>query len=256
MLGVEELNMQVYSRSLLMIVGVACVGLTAGSATAATIYGLKSMAPIPRTGLISSPPTHLFRFDDNTPGSVIDLGAVLLGGRDVDADALAWSSRHGLLAFQVTTAAAPSSALLSIDSGTAVATMVGSPLVGRDIRGAVFDAHGDLWVADAAQDQLLKIDPASANVLAAIALNLSGNPFDLTPYTDIAVRSNGSMYLTDMFDTFDIYTVDATTGALALEHTFADNLNNLLGISFSTDGPDNILFGYEANYEDDILPTM
>jgi hypothetical protein len=65
------------------------------------------------------------------------------------------------------------------------------------------------------------------------------------------------MYLTETFSgagpgEFDVYTVDVTTGALTLEHTFADDLNNLLGISFSTDGPDNILFGYEANYEDDI----
>jgi hypothetical protein len=135
----------------------------------------------PYPGSFSQPPTHLFRFDDDTLGSVIDLGPVLLGSQNIDADALAWSSKYGLLAFQVTTAAAPTSLLLSIDSGTAVAAPIGSPLAGRNIRGAAFNASGDLWVADAAQDQLLKIDPASSNVITAIDRNVSGSTFDLIP---------------------------------------------------------------------------
>lgn len=251
-MGVEELNMQIYSKNLLAIMFFVCMGLTGGSAIAGTIYGLKSAAPIPYTGLISSPPTHLFRFDDNTLGSVIDLGAVLLGGQNIDADALARSSEHGLLAFEVTTVVAPTSSLLSIDSGTAVAVRIENPLSGRDIRGATFDALGDLWAVDAAQNQLLKIDPSSASVLTAIDLNLAETAFDLTPYTDIVERANGSMYLTNTFSTFDVYTVDITTGVLTLEHTSPGDLNNVLGIAFSTDGPNHILFGYEANYEDDI----
>jgi len=50
---------------------------------------------------------------------------VLLGGQNIDVDALAWSSEHGLLAFQVTTVAAPTSSLLSINSGTAAAVPIG-----------------------------------------------------------------------------------------------------------------------------------
>ena len=239
--------MQIRRTTLLMIAAVMFVGMAAGSASAGVTYGLKSLAP--GGSIPSAAPTHLFRFDDNTPGSVFDIGVVRLNGQDIDADALAWSATHGLLAFQLGGAAAPASSLLSIDSTTAVATPIGSPLAERDIRGAVFTAAGDLWVADAAQDQLLKIDPATAGILATVNLAVPGAVFDLSTVTDIAERSDGSLYLTSLYD---VYTVDVTTGVLTLEHAFPDILNALAGASFSTDGPDNILFGYEVNYSDDI----
>jgi len=240
--------MQIRRTTLLMIAAAMFVGMAAGSASAGVTYGLKSLAP---GGTVpSAPPTHLFRFDDNTAGSVVDIGAVRLNGQDIDADALAWSATHGLLGFQLGGAAAPASSLLSINNVTAVATPIGNPLVGRDIRGAVFTAAGDLWVADAAQDQLLKIDPATANTLATVDLALSGAAFDLSTVTDIAERNDGSLYLTSLYD---VYTVDITTGALTLEcDDLTDADNALAGASFSTDGPHNILFGYEINGSDDI----
>jgi len=239
--------MQVQHRALFVIVAVMSVGMAAGSASAGVTYGLKSLAP--GGSVPSAAPTHLFCFDDNTAGSLVDIGAVQVSGQDIDADALAWSPTHGLLGFQLGGAAAPASSLLSIDRTTAVATQIGSPLAGRDIRGAVFTATGDLWVADAAQDQLLKIDPATANTLATVDLALSGTAFDLSTVTDIAERNDGSVYLTSLSD---VYTVDITTGVLTLEYELNDADNALAGASFSTDGPDNILFGYEINGLDDI----
>jgi hypothetical protein len=232
---------------LLMIVAALSLGLTGGPASAGITYGLKSKAP--GGSVPSVAPTHLFRFDDNPGGSASDIGAIQLNGQDIDADALAWSATHGLLAFQLGGAAAPTSSLLSINSTTGAATQIGAPLVARDIRGAVFDVKGDLWVADAAQDQLLKIDPTSGGILATVDLAVPGAAFDLSTVTDIAERRDGSFYLTSLYD---VYTVDITTGVLTLEHTFNDALNALAGASFSTDGPDNILFGYEINGSDDI----
>ncbi|MBN2128406.1 MAG: hypothetical protein JW741_02880 [Sedimentisphaerales bacterium] len=240
--------MQIRRTTFLVIVAAVSLAFAVGSVSAGTTYGLKSLAP--GDSIPSGAPTHLFRFDDNTPGSVSDIGAVTLNGQDIDADALAWSATHGLLAYQLGGAAAPTSSLLSINSTNGVATPIGNPLVARDIRGAVFAATGDLWVADAAQDQLLKIDPVTGNIVTTVNLTIPGAAFDLSTVTDIAERSNGSFYLTSLFD---VYTVDVTTGVLSLAYALPSTLDNALaGASFSPDGPDDILFGYEINGTDDI----
>jgi hypothetical protein len=229
---------------------VVAMVLAANTAVADMTYGLESYAP---GGTVpSSAPTYLYSFEDNTPGVVTNLGKVKLNNSDVDADALAWSANHGLLAFAVQTGAAIGSSLLTIDPDTAVATDTGSSYSGRDIRGAVFDAGDNLWVADAAQDQLLRINPVNGNIEQIINLTLSGAAFNLSTTTDIAITRDGTFFLVS---TYDIYTVNVTTGALTLQHNLGppgSSTHALAGISFSTDGPDNALFGYEINGSDDI----
>jgi hypothetical protein len=226
------------------------VALAANTAVADMTYGLKSLAP--GGAVPSSAPTYLFSFEDNTPGGVTSIGKVKLNGADVDADALAWSVTYGLLAFSVQSVAAPTSSMLTINPTTAVATAKGFSYSGRDIRGAIFDAGDNLWVADAAQDQLLRIDPVGGGILQTVNLTLAAAAFDLSTATDIAIARDGTVFLVN---TYDVYTVDMGTGALTLRHNFGppDILTHALaGISFSTDGPDNVLFGYEVNGSDDI----
>jgi len=59
------------------------------------------------------------------------------------------------------------SQLVSIDAGTAAATRIGAPLVGREIRGAMFDGLDRLWVIDRANNELLRIDPATGAPVGA-----------------------------------------------------------------------------------------
>ena len=233
-------------RKIIFIV-VAALALTANTAVADMTYGLESRAP---GGTVpSSAPTYLYSFEDNTPGSVTNVGRVRVNGSDVDADALAWSTNYGLLAFTVQTGSATGSSMLEINPATAVATPKGFSYSGRDIRGAVFDAGDNLWVADAAQDQLLRINPVNGNTEQIIDLTLSGAAFNLSTATDIAIARDGTFFLVS---TYDVYTVDVSIGALSPQHHFSGTSNALAGIAFSTDGPDNVLFGYEINYTDDI----
>ena len=230
----------------LLFIAAMCL-FAANSTFAEMMYGLESLAP---GGTVpSSAPTYLYSFEDNTPGSVTTIGQVKLGTSSVDADGLAWSANHGLLAFGLTGGAAPSSSLYQIDPSTAAATATGYSYSGRDIRGAIFDTADNFWVADAAQNQLLRINPANGAIEQTIDLTLAAAAFDLQTATDIAIARDGTFFLAS---TYDIYTVDVSTGALTLQHHFTGTSNALAGISFSTDGPDNVLFGYEINYSDDI----
>ena len=234
-------------RTLVLLVALSCVALAGNNAVAGLTYGLKSLAP--GNQIPSAAPTRLYSFDDNTPGGVADLGVVKLAGNDVDADALAWSTTHGLLAFGLQTGAAPSSSLLTIDPSTAIATHMGFSYSGREIRGAIFDAADNLWAADAAQDQLLRVDPVGGGIQQTIDLSLAAAAFDLSTSTDIAIARDGTVFLNNASD---IYSVDMTSGSLTLEESLTTATNHLVGMSFSTDGPQNVLFGYEVNGDDDI----
>lgn len=221
------------------------LALTANTAVADMMYGLSSFAP---GGTVpSSAPTYLYSFEDNTPGAVTTIGEVKVGTTRVDADALAWSAKHGLVAFGLLPG---SSSMLTINPDTAASSSTGFSYPGRDIRGAVFDAQDNLWVADASADQLLRIGLVGGGILQTVGLTLAVGGFDLTTSTDIAIARDGTFYLVNVGK---VYTVDMGTGILSLQHEIAPSNNNLAGIAFSTDGPDNILFGYEVNGSDDIF---
>lgn len=144
------------------------------------VYGLKS-ADGPSVGP-SVGPTHLFAFKED--GSrFIDIGPVILAGNNIDADALAFSPRYGLLAFELKrfNGVTTGSLLISIDRNTAQANVIGQPLVGRDLRGAVFDHADRLWALDAASNEVLQIDPATGAIIGApVKLHRPGTPSGTT----------------------------------------------------------------------------
>ncbi|MFO1065059.1 MAG: hypothetical protein U0892_14435 [Pirellulales bacterium] len=221
------------------------------------IYGLKSnnAGAIRRT----QPPVHLYSF--NTDGTnFVDIGLVQIGTTAIDADALAQSPVHGLIGFRLTdstTSSPTASTLIRIDAGTAQALEVGSPLVGRDIRGATFDAADRLWVVDAASNQVLQIDPISGAVIGTpVGLTLNGNPFDVNDVTDITVRNDGSFALTSSVTFSSLYQVDVATGVMTLIAT--DNtaqaeggFTGLAGITYTNSSAAN-LFTFDNNGKDDI----
>lgn len=218
----------------------------------ATTFGVKACG----SGACSTagPPVRLFSFLEDG-SSFTDIGTVTLGGAAIDTDGLAISHTQGLLGFQMGTAG---SRLLRLDPATAVATAIGPVLSGRNIRGAVFDLADTLRVLDAANHQLLQIDPTTGLIVGApVALTLGGNPFMLQIGTDIAVRANGTPYVASYSSQSDLYTLDMATGALTL--VFSDSAIQgthppyFQGITFSeTASSESYLFGYDANGPDDI----
>ena len=225
-----------------------------GSAQAGLIWGLKSAA----SSVPSQPPTHLFNFPDTGVGPLVDVGAVTLGGADIDADALAYSPDLGLLAYQLTDSG---SQLISIDSVTAAATAIGSLQPARQMRGAAFDGSGTMWVLDAGGTGLLlmTVNPGNGNLGPAVPLTF---PVGSDPYTDVVDLAFqpgvGVAYLTAglLNGSSGIFAMNLSTGALTL--LYADNANAadgyppmLVGAAFSYSS--ETLFGYDVNYWEDIL---
>ena len=210
--------------------------------TVQTVYGLKSQA----TG-VSGPPTHLFRFNDDATGFQ-SLGSVRLAGNEIDADAMAMSPSGELRAFQIT---ATGSTYIAIDPATASATAIGTELAGRAIRGAVIDGANQLYALDSNSNELLRIDATNGSVTGALPLTVGGSPFDLTDSTDIAIRNDGTFFLTSSSGaTATVYTVNPASGAVQLQ--FSRTTQSFAGAAFSGGAPDT-LFTYEVNSSDDIF---
>ena len=250
----------------LKIILALAVVLTAVGAAQGVCYGLKSRDYYGTNGQYSGAPTRLFRFYEDGSG-VQDLGEIKVAGGSIDADALAWSWAHGLLAFQLTEAndqqgAARNSRLISIDRHTGATSLIGGWLAGRDIRGATCDLQDRLWVVDARSSQVLQIDPSTGLIIGSpVNLTLGGSPHTLTYSSqDLAVRTDGTFYLIDFDKSPDpdvtphkaaIYTLNVATGALTLVHT--DDNQQLVGAAFSLTAEDDDLFAFEVNGSDDIF---
>jgi choice-of-anchor C domain-containing protein len=207
------------------------------------IWGVKSNDPV------SSPPATLFRFQAD--GTFVEIGAIMLDSSNVDVDGLAIDATQGLYGFSVTTAGT-SSQLLSIDKVTAQATAIGSALIERDIRGAVFDHSGRLIVIDAAQDQLLQIDPATGAIVRVL--------FQLpaaTNLVDITQQRDGTFMIIDA-NTF--YRLFLWQGAGVLTGYYTETTPgqesygiNMAGLAVSGTGTDpDLLYMYDVGEQDDI----
>ncbi|OUL29670.1 hypothetical protein BV378_05730, partial [Nostoc sp. RF31YmG] len=212
------------------------------------IFGLKSLAP---GGSVSSQaPTKLFSFNVNG-SNFKDLGTLTLNGSAIDGDGLAASEKYGLLGFALSST---NSTLIAINPNTATAKALSTPLVGKQIRGAVFDLDDNLWVIDATNSELLNLNPLDGSILKSVALTLSGQSFSLSSAGDIAVDSQGKFHLTAFPSNANgaiIYTLDQTTGVLTQVST-SDPGKYLAGLTFASADNTNHLFGYEINLEDDI----
>jgi hypothetical protein len=154
------------------------VAIMSGTASA-TVYGLKSAADC----CDSQAPTYLFKFDENG-GGVSGVRQVKVGTASVDADGLAVSPSLGLYAFQLST---NTSRLLKLNESTGAATQVGPALSSRLIRGALFDQNDRLLAIDAAQNQLIEINPQTGALIGSpIPLTRNGAGFDVGTTSDIA----------------------------------------------------------------------
>jgi hypothetical protein len=227
---------------------------TLASAQVGTVYGLKSCGSSPPLcGTVASAvPTHLYSF---TPGSggVSDHGPVTHNGVNVIVDAMAQSALHGLLVFELTADAngvVLSSRLASISPATASISPIGPPLA-RDIRGATFDRFGRLYVLDAVANSLLRVDPTNGSILLGSEVPLvlaGGGPITLTSFCDLALRTDGRMYLASVAQILelDLESGDATLVRSAGPLGFA-------GACFAPGAAQDALFAFDVTGTDDIV---
>lgn len=222
---------------------------TLAGITSAQIYDFKSNAP---AGVQpSSAPAVLFSFNENGSGFT-SIGTIsLVTGGQIDADGLALSLNHGLMAFWVT---ANGSTLMNLNSSTAVGTTVGSMLGGRDVRGAAFDMSDRMWAVDAASNELIRIDPLTGNIIGGpLSVHTGTGALDISNGADLALHASGAMYLV-MDHSF--YTIDVAIGLATLlgsDSTVSPHVNFLPGAAFSMNAPADRLFAYEANGSDDLF---
>lgn len=227
-------------------VSLLTLAAVAGAAHA-TIWGVKSFGPPAQA---SSAPTLLFSFNPDGSGLTSAGNIALVTGAQIDADALAVSPNHGLLAYWLTP---NGSTLVSLNSSTALASPIGAQLPARDIRGAAFDAADRLWALDAAANELLRIDPTTGSILGApLPITLGGGAYDLTDGTDLALQTNGTMALVNANQ---ILTLNTATGAATLLGTdpTVGPTNYLTGAAFHPDADPDTLFTLEVNNTEDIF---
>jgi hypothetical protein len=239
------------SRSRTSVRGAAVVAalLAAPTTAFAIVYGLESSEGAGG----SAAPTQLFSFEENGSGVMV-IADVMVGGEDIDADALAQSAIHGLRAYRLI---GTSSQLVSINSTTGAAAHIGSALANRTMRAAAFDALSRLWVVDAANNVLLRIDPVTGAVLgSAVPLMLGMSAFTVTGAgSDIAFAANGTAVLVD---SNKVYSLNTATGAVSL--LFEDAVPQAdmspvfhVGAAFVAGVGGGKLFVFDVNGTDDVF---
>jgi choice-of-anchor C domain-containing protein len=208
-----------------------------------TIWGVKSHDPV------SNPPSTLFKFSPS--GGIISVATVTLNSANIDVDGLAMDNAGQLYAF-IVNSSGTASQLIRIDRDTAAATVIGPVLTGRDIRGAAFDHLGRLLAIDAAQDQLLQIDPASGQVQRI----LFGFPA-MSNCCDITQQRDGTFMIADVA-TFHRLTILRGSGVYYefYNETQAgqegDSIN-MAGLAVTESGADpDLLYLYDVGEQDDI----
>jgi len=218
----------------------------------AEVWGVKSHDPA------SDPPTTLFSLGDNGQGLVV-IGKVKLAGNDIDVDGLAQNAAGGLLGFQVADGAW--SRLITINTVTAEATVVGATLTARDMLGAMFTADGRLFALDAANGLLVRIDPTTGSIIGAgLPLTVGEVPYHFSTFTDLTQRMDGSTVMVDaILGGSKFYDMDIDTGVLVLLHTDVVNAPDsvpadIAGIATSPygDNPERLIT-YDVRWDDDIF---
>ena len=228
----------------------AFFGVSSVPSAHAAIWGVKSQGPT------SDRPAMLFSLDDNGENlTVVD--TVKLNGHEIDVDALAMDCAGVLYGFQV--ADGTWSRLLTIDTATAEATVVGATCFGSDMRGATFTSDGRLFAIDAANNSLVPIDPSTgAAIQWAMPLTIDAQPHD-TDRADLAQLMDGTVILAEgatSGSTF--YELDVDSGELTLLHTdktsAAENVPvDIAGIATSPNGDNpGMLFAYDIMWGEDI----
>jgi len=251
------------SRNRTILCVAAIVSLILSSEARAVIWGIRSTAvtPPPRP---SVGPVELFSINEDGTGYV-DHGNIFNNSPGVnlytDFDGLAFSPGYGLVAFEYF-GSRSGSRLSIIDpdgDGThdVTATKVDDYLFDREIRGAVFDRQQRLWALDARHEEILRVDLLDGSMKPGsnVGLTLGGSPYDVSDAADLAVREDGSFFLTSV-DADDnrakVYSLDETTGALSLVHANTAWLGEV-GATFSRSAGANDLFAVDVQSDEDFV---
>jgi hypothetical protein len=219
------------------------------AAAVPAVWGVKSYeSPAP-----SGVPATLFNFAEDA-SAFTTVGPVTLSSSQIDVDGLALSPEGTLFGFQV---GIPGSRLISIDKGTAVATIVGPVLANCDIRGAVFTLAGRIVALDVAQKQVVQVHPVTGQTIGAgVPLQVTTQSGVVQDVCDIAQAPDGSFLVAWNYN--ELHSVDLNTGATRL--LFLDpvpdrqgGVATLAGLAFSRDATNPAtLFAYEVSLQDDI----
>ncbi len=235
-------------RVVAVLAMVIIVMLNVGESVDAGVFGLKSQSIGTED---TAAPAVLFYFEEDR-SSLIEIGTITVAGIPVDADALALVPQGGLYAYMLDDSG---STLLTLDTATAVGTPIGSPLAGREIRGAAADRCGNIWVFDLVAQELIYVDPSNGAVLEEpIGIGLGWRL-----ESDIALSTQGTMY----FGTFNVpsdsgslWVVDWHSWALQLVFQDPDGPagRSLAGIAFSSawSNPEE-LFALDQQGGEDLL---
>jgi hypothetical protein len=237
----------------LFAVALVLSGMFPAPSARAEIWGVKSKN-------ISNLPATLFSLDDNGEALTV-IGPVKLDVTEIDVDALALSPAGVLYGFEV--AGGAWSRLITIDTVTAKASVVGPQLAATDMRGAMFTADGRLLAIDITNDSLVRIDPSTGSIIGTpMPLMIGGHALDADG-VDLAQRMDGSTVMVESSLTAsggsDFYSLDIDTGELVLLHTDLINAPEgvsvgILGIATSPygDNPERLV-AYDVVYEEDIF---
>ena len=90
---------------------------------------------------------------------------------------------------------------------------------------------------------------------STVNLTLAGNPVNLSTVTDIAVRSDGTFYVSNLTAAgIDFYTLDVSNGKLtSVGSDTASPQQAVAGIAFSMGAPSQSMFAYDINGADDLF---
>jgi hypothetical protein len=225
-------------------------GTLAAPTAQAEIFGVKTLDP-------SDAPATLFSLDDNGENFSV-IGTVKLNNHEIDVDALAQDAAGTLYGFQVADGAW--SRLITIDTATAEASVVGVTLFSSNLRGAMFTNDGRLFVLDADNNGLFQVDPATGQTQGwGVPVTVGGQAFDLNN-ADLAQRMDGSTVLVDGSNAGSrFYTIDLDTGEMVHLHSdWAKGPEgvpvDIAGIALSPygDNPERLV-AYDIKYKDDIF---
>lgn len=203
----------------------------------------------------SGPPAVLFMFWEDG-SNFTRVGTITRDGHEIDVDGLAISPEYGLVGFELPFSY-EYSRLIAIDPETAEARVIGEKLDNRQIRGAAFDAHGNLWALDASNSTLFNIDPVNSTVIGTpVHLKLDGDPYTISTSCDLAVRQDGTFIVSDLNK---LFILDTETGTLTLLHEdpgiepHSSAPSAYAGLALATDPfAQAVIFTYEFNGLDDI----
>jgi uncharacterized repeat protein (TIGR03803 family) len=171
-----------------------------------SLFGLTSVGGTPQPGA-------LFQIDPNSGASTL-IG--LTGLSEIIEGDLAFNPATGTLYGIQEVDPSVNRGLFSINVSTCAATIIGNinaPNPNSDLSAMAFDSTGRLFVIDST-GTLLRVDPASGQVISAVALSTSlgataGMAID--PSTGIVYVADGSQGGTN-----SLYTLNLSTGSLSL----------------------------------------